>query len=158
MFMYFGLLRVSEVSFGAHPIRARDVYLASNRDKLMFVLYTSKTHGYGSRPQRIEIEGVAKIGDFCAYSMGRKYLKLRGNYSDPNEQLFIFPDGAPVKSTHIRTTLKNIIAEIGLQRDFYNTHSFRTGRASDLLKSGRTVETIKYLGRWRSNAVYKYLK
>ena len=40
----------------------------------------------------------------------------------------------------------------------YDTHSLHIRRATDLYKSGSKVETIKQLGRWKSSAVYNYLK
>ena len=42
--------------------------------------------------------------------------------------------------------------------ELYLFHGFQSGRASDLLKLGVSVETIKKLGRWHSNAVFRYLK
>ena len=42
---YFGLLRIGEVaSSGSHPILARDVQIATNKKKIMFILRSSKTH------------------------------------------------------------------------------------------------------------------
>ena len=40
----------------------------------------------------------------------------------------------------------------------YDTHSFRIGRATDLSKGGRSLSKIKRAGRWKSNAVYNYLR
>ena len=42
---YYGLLRVSEISSPKHGIRASDVHIAQNKNKLMFLLYSLKTHG-----------------------------------------------------------------------------------------------------------------
>ena len=46
----------------------------------------------------------------------------------------------------------------GLESHLYNTHSLHIGRASDLSKMGANVEKIKHVGRWKSNAVYRYIK
>ena len=35
-------------------------------------------------------------------------------------------------------------------------HGIRLGHVTDLLNLGVSVETIKKLGRWKSNAVYVY--
>ena len=42
---YYGLLRVSKVMAGSHPILARDVHVAANKRKMLFILWSSKTHG-----------------------------------------------------------------------------------------------------------------
>ena len=39
---YYGLFRVGELTSGTHPVKARDVHVGSNKNKLLFVLYTSK--------------------------------------------------------------------------------------------------------------------
>ena len=57
----------------------------------------------------------------------------------------------------MRNTLKHILQFAGFKKEYYCVHSFRTGRAMDLLKYGVLVETIKKLGRWKSNAVFTYL-
>ena len=63
-----------------------------------------------------------------------------------------------MKPTHMRNVLKIAIQASGFDKDVYNCGSLRIGRASDLLKLGISVETIKKIGRWRSNAVFTYLR
>ena len=41
---YFGLLRIGELTSGPHVVKACDVHLGRNKNKMMFVLHTSKTH------------------------------------------------------------------------------------------------------------------
>ena len=53
--MYFGLLRVSEVTSGGHPILAKDVQIAANKKKFLLILRTSKTYWKNSKPQLIKI-------------------------------------------------------------------------------------------------------
>ena len=40
----------------------------------------------------------------------------------------------------------------------YAGHSFRSGGATDLYRAGVTVDMLKKLGRWRSNAVWFYIR
>ena len=47
---YFGLLWVGELASGEHPIKAVDVFIADNKDKLVLILRTSKTHWKDSPP------------------------------------------------------------------------------------------------------------
>ena len=48
---YYGLMRVGELTDSCHVVKMANVYLATNKDKLMIVLYTSKTHDESDGPQ-----------------------------------------------------------------------------------------------------------
>ena len=39
---YYGMFRVGELASGNHPVKAKDIHIAQNKDKIMFVLYDSK--------------------------------------------------------------------------------------------------------------------
>ena len=52
---YFSLFRVSELTQDTHPVLTKDVHVAKNKRKLLFILWTSKTHDKGSKPQMIKI-------------------------------------------------------------------------------------------------------
>ena len=58
----------------------------------------------------------------------------------------------------VRDVLRQVLADSGLNHKLYDIHSFRIGRATDLFKHGWSIEKIKEIGIWKSNAVYKYLK
>ena len=158
---YFGMFRIGELTSGTHPALAKDIFLANNKDKLLILLHTSKTHNRGRLPQKIKIEGSVNVGNddnFNPYTCTRKYLRLRGDYSDNNDPLYVFSDGSPVRPFHVRRLLKYLLKEAGLNNQLYDTHSLRIGRATELSKSEVDIEIIKQVGRWRSNAVYNYLK
>ena len=55
---YFGLFRVGELTSGPHAVKAKDVHVGRNKNKLMFVLHTSKTHWKDADPQIIKINSV----------------------------------------------------------------------------------------------------
>ena len=42
---YYGLMRVGELTSGTHPVRAKDIRVATNKNKILLILYSSKTHG-----------------------------------------------------------------------------------------------------------------
>ena len=126
---------------------------------MLLVLYTSKTHRKGSRPQRIRIRGDdAANSNYSPYEYLDRYMTKRGGYRSVSEPLFIFADGRAVKPSHFRQVLREILAIMNLDSKLYDTHSFRIGRAMDLMKKGKSIKEIKHLGRWKSNAVYRYLK
>ena len=167
---YYGLFRVSELcqTPSGHALKAKDVHEAEGKKKLLMLLHSSKTHGKGQQAQQIKIEGVDKNKQLlnrsrvchthCPFETVSEYLQLRGGYYSINDQLLCFRDGTPLKSSHFRNILKKMLSNLSLNPKLYDTHSFRIGRATDLMKLGHSIEQIKMLGRWKSNAVFKYIK
>ena len=160
---YYGMLRVGELSYSNHCIKASNIHIGNNKDKILIVLYSSKTHGKESRPQKVKISAInneyalhKKL--FCPFKIVTKYMKIRGDYYTDEEQFFIFSDGSPVKPQHIRKTLRDLLNNLNLDSSLYDVHSFRGGRTVDLSKFGYDIERIKSMGRWKSSAVYRYLK
>ena len=52
---YYSLMRIGEVSNSPHNVKAANVHMAVNKDKIMIILYTSKTHTRAVQPQEIKI-------------------------------------------------------------------------------------------------------
>ena len=52
--MYFGLFRISELTKSPHVVLAKDVNIANNKKKFLFILRSSKTHVKGNKPQMIK--------------------------------------------------------------------------------------------------------
>ena len=52
---YYGLLHISELTKGDHIIGVMDVHLASNKNKLLFILRSSKMHSTDAQPQLVKI-------------------------------------------------------------------------------------------------------
>ena len=154
---YYGLFRVGELALGDHTIKVKNVHVGQNKNKILIILYTSKTHGHESVPQEIKITGQTKR-HFCPFRLTHKFMHLRGGFSSDQEQFFVFSDGSPVQPMHIHDTLWKLLSKVNLNPLLYNTHSLRSGRSCDLIKFGYSIEQVKKLGRWKSNAVYKYLR
>ena len=176
---YYGLLRVGELTQSEHTVKAINIHESTTRgkDKLLLVLYSSKTHGLGSRPQKIFITGKNNLevtentektsihylkhnntGTYCPVQWAKKYIKMRSEIYRESEQFLIFRDGSPLQAYHMRNLLRKTLNNLKLDGNLYDIHSFRIGRATDLSKRGYCVEHIKRMGRWKSNAVYKYLR
>ena len=158
---YYGLLRVSEITSGSHPIRAVDVHIASNKHKILFVLRTSKTHWTDKKPQLVKISDYSNKLKHCdnnPFIIIKEYLNLRGPCSSNDEPLFIFGDKSAVKPIHMRNTLKKLLDIVGLNPANYSTHSFRIGQSLDHRKMNFSVDQIQILGCWTSAAVYTYLR
>ena len=136
---------------------------------MLFILRTSKTHCLADKPQMIKISNMTKGSDmhrsgprvlkiYSPYDLLRKYIMHRQNYLNENENFFIFYDRTAVKPYHFHTTLRGMLRISGYNENRYCCTAFHAGRASDLIKLGVSVESVKEMGRWKSNAVYKYLK
>ena len=52
---YYGLFRVGEVTSGSHPIRVTDINIGKNKQKILFILRSSKTHNTCNKPQKVKI-------------------------------------------------------------------------------------------------------
>ena len=159
---YYGMFRIGEVIDSPHVIKAKDVYIGTNKPKLMFILHSSKTHNPGDKPQIVKITAAAlpKNGmeRDCPFQALEKYLAARPKRLNDSEPFFIFRDRSPVALTHYRKLLKQLMKLNRLDYTRYGIHGMRAGRAVDLLELGVSVETIRKLGRWKSTSVYAYLR
>ena len=105
-------MRISEFTFSnlaTHYVRAKDVHVGLNKDKILLVLYTSKTHGHESRPQEIKIEASEEQSKtsrhFCPFKLKIQYMHLRGDYDDDNEPLFMFQGSVCITPVHVHSVL-----------------------------------------------------
>ena len=162
---YYGLMRVGELTLSKHVVKAANVHMGLNKDKLLVILYSSKTHSEADRPQKIKIVSnrVEKSGkyshrNFCPFRLVSHYLNVRGGYENHLELLFIFGDKSPVTADNARSVLRSMLSKLGLDSSLYDMHSFRIGRTSDLVKFKYPIEEVKMMGRWRSNVIYKYIR
>ena len=158
---YYGLFRVGELTKGTHPVRAMDVHIGKNKDKVMFVLRSSKTHCEADKPQIIKIASDAKARkvqfEQCPFTVIHDYANTRLDCIHPAEPFFIFRDRSPVTPEHMRSTLKKVLSLANLDPKSYGTHGFRAGRAGDLVRMNFSIELVRKLGRWKSSAIYTYL-
>ena len=157
---FYGLLRISKVAQGPHYLRARDVHVGMNKDKILLVLHSLKTHSRGTFPQTIKISGIKSYSNtkHCPFALIRQYVQLRKLVTEHDDPFFIFKDGSPIKAYLMNKTLKLCLKNLNFQHHLYSFHSLRSGRATSLMESGMSVESIKKVGRWKSNVVYHYLQ
>ena len=111
---YYGLFRIGELTSGSHPVCARDVHIGDNKDKIMFILHTSKTHWYDNKPQIIKISSKNLLQgsiqhdkdkdtlEFCPYHLLHRCIACRSTFRRINEPFFIFSDGSAFEPRHFR--------------------------------------------------------
>ena len=102
---YHGMFRVSQLTEGPHAIKACDVHIGQNKNKILFILRSSKTHNKGDPPQMIKISssmvGAKKrCNHYCPYHLLRTYLSLHRGFVQDTENFFVFFDRTPVMPMH----------------------------------------------------------
>lgn len=124
------------------------------------VLWTSKTHTLADPPQIISFYCTCHIisAAYCPYEIVDQYSILRRQFESPEEQFFVFRDGTPVTPMHFRDTLRLIFDNANISSQDFCGHSFRAGHANDMKHMKRPVDEIKFKGRWKSNAVFRYFR
>ena len=158
--VFYGMLRIGEVTTGDHPIEAADVHIRENKNKLLFMLQTLKTHWNNARPQLVKITQlqVFKSGKACPFRILKKFIEVHPSCRAVNsEPFFIMADRSPVRLQQVRNLLRTLFQCLDLNHMVYSPNCFHAGCACHLYQMGVSVETIKKLGRWHSNAVYAYL-
>ena len=118
---YAGLFRIGEVTNSPHVVRAKDVEIATNKKKLKFVLWTSKTHNRGNKPQIIKIKSEPahtsssskKSSEWCPFYWLHQYFAVRPNCLNDDEQFFVFSDNSPVTPQQFREVLKKTLQIAG---------------------------------------------
>ena len=162
---YYGLFRRGELTASPHSILAQNVHIGVNKNKLLVLLESSKTHCKGDPLKFIKINSTPMnkfannhSNKYCPFIILKSYIKARPQSRHTNEEFFVFSDNSPLKADTLRSVLWKTLSNIGLQANLYNIHSYRIRRCADLLKLGLSVEMIKKIGRWKSNAVFSYLR
>ena len=138
---YYGLFRIGELTQSPHVIKARNVHLAQEKNQFQFILYSSKTHSTSDRPQKIVIKELTtstnhRIKHYCPFQITQFYVSIRPPACNASEQFLVYSDGTPLTAADVRKTLRSIMTSLGLDGNNYDTHSFRIGRATDLIKIG----------------------
>ena len=159
---YFGLFRIGEITLSDHVMKAADVHIGENKDKVMILLCTSKTHGKGDKPQIIKIESTGDNNNYHfadPFRLLQRYTAIRRKFIHHSEQFFIYRDWSPVTPQQFCAILKKLLAINGLNPSLYSSQGIHAGRATDLAEVYHlSIEMIRKLGRWKSSAIYTYLR
>ena len=90
----------------------------------------------------------------CPVEAIKKYINLRGKNPGP---LFIIHNKSINRSNYDRI-FKLLLKSLGENESQYSSHSFRAGATTYWSNKGLSELQIKRLGRWKSNAIFKYLR
>lgn len=151
---FWGLARLGELTASRdHPgifIRRRDVSFKEDGTSARIALRLAKTAKPGkvqylvlnSQPNRLDpINALHAV-----------LQRIPGSPDDP-----LFPGAAPGKPMH-RSLISTFLKANGpTDTHQWSGHSLRIGGASFQTHAGRSVKSLKRLGRWRSNAYKLYI-
>ena len=86
---YFGLFRIGELTKSRHVVKAADVQVGLNKNKLSFTLRSSKKHCKGNKPQIDKIAADAvkpkqhtdnkQNWNYCPFHLIKNYLLIKKN-------------------------------------------------------------------------------
>ena len=124
--------------------------------------FTTQKNGVGGK-----VVGLGKTGSptFCPVRcLGRRVIHLRNHNAPPHTALAMYNEAhtwKPVKPSHITSALKLAATVLGptfgfLAQDF-SARSLRAAGAMVLLCANVDHDTIRLIGRWRSDEMLHYL-
>lgn len=156
---YFGLLRVSEIVFtnltqANRPLLKSDIRIEKGLTALLVSIRISKTNQTGPTTT-LRIPAAADNSNFCCVTAVKNYLTLRPTGA---QYFFCHADSSPLTRSQFSGVLSKAIRIMGLPTQLYLSHSFRIGRATMLAAQGVSHESIKKLGRWKSDVVERYIR
>ena len=149
---FFCLLRPGELVLGAspeHTIGMSDVHLANG--ELTVTIPSSKT---AARPDTIRLQARPSLALCPVRAMG-EFVEARGAAPGP---FFVDRHGAAITSGRLSAMLKRAARAAGLGDAGVSGHCLRIGGASHGVLKGLSELQLSVAGRWRSNAVRRYVR
>lgn len=157
---FFALLRrsnvapVSQSSFDSlKHTRRRDIQVKP--DRLDVSIRWSKTIQFRERVLVIPIPRI-KCNPLCPVVAAFRAFKLTPE-AKPDGPAFITGTGRPIIVSDIVAAMKNGVQQGGFNPDDFSGHSLRRGGATLAYQAGVSIDTIRQLGDWRSDAYTKYV-
>lgn len=100
------------------------------------------------------IEWFRRYTELKASVPSKVIKKLGGNW----RPFFCQINGEPLSKETLRHRVKDLVISIGLDPSKYGGHSTRSGAATTLIRKGVDLLLVKRLGRWKSGAVFLYIR
>ena len=87
-----------------------------------------------------------------------QYTLDTNHNQSPGAPLFQNAAGGCITRTHIQAAIRRAAGAAGRNPTQYTPHSARIGFVNALLAAGYTIDDVKPMGRWRSRAVWAYVR
>ena len=144
---FFGLLRPGEVTDSPNNIQYHNVWVYPSK---VVVTFNTFKH-YTGPPVVIEISRSSTI---CPVKAATLFLTIRGSSPGP---FFCDPEGFPI-SYHRYNAMFSLIQQSSPLPVRYHLHGLCIGSATYSASQGVPDNIIHRMGRWRSDAVKKYIR
>jgi hypothetical protein len=87
------------------------------------------------------------------------WLRFHPDAKNPESPLFLLPSSlSPLSTNLLKVRVRSWLVDLGVDWSLFTGVSFRAGAASDLSDRGFSVDVIKKIGAWRSNAYQRYVR
>ena len=154
------LVPSSLTQFNPHEQFTRDhVILDEETPMLLMNIEWSKTDPHKEKDLWVPVAPAADAS-ICPIRLAALVLKVIN--AEYNQSLFSFHNKAGqlkcLTYNMLRNQIKKWVREIGMDPNKYTPHSLRRGGASHAYDSGMTIDYIKRLGNWASDAYLDYIK
>ncbi|SPO26496.1 uncharacterized protein UTRI_04085 [Ustilago trichophora] len=147
-------LRSGELTWEAqntdNMLTVGSVCFASDRSYATITIPASKTDPFR---QGVALTAPAVLLSTCAVAALNVVCRSRPS----SAPLFILEDGRPFARSCFVDTLRQCLAASGIEPSAYSGHSFRRGAATWAASNGVDDDTIRGLGRWRSDCFRRYI-
>ena len=153
---YFACLRASELcsnsALAITPARSDVSFYRSGSSFIMvYKCQVSKTSPHG-----FDVHVGCSGEPICAPCIMHHFLASCS--AEPSSPLFRFTSGHLLSYSVYNAIIKRLVQLAGLDSSRYSSHSVRAGAATQAARAGLDPDSIKRLGRWRSQAYQAYLR
>jgi len=154
---YYAMLRAGECTQSKHVLHIHNIkrIVQTGQCCAIEIHFNSFKNSNCNKAAVPVLQIQKRGGGTCPVKILDHYLSIRPGIEGP---LFISASGIPITPRLLRVKLKAGVSFLSLVTSRFNTHSFRIGRATDMLLEGYSESQIRAAGRWRSNAFVKYLR
>lgn len=154
LLLYFCCMRIGEVilsSEARHVLKRKNVTFEGQ--PLSTCTITLESFKF-SRNQSSMIVHKQEDSRYCPVRALKNYVDIR--QGPEASQLYLTEQGKPITRNQFSTQLRRLTDLAGLPHRAYSTHSFRSGRTSDLAMNGESTTVIQEIGRWKSASALKH--
>ncbi|XP_065179590.1 uncharacterized protein LOC135810051 [Sycon ciliatum] len=147
---FHGFFRCGELTAG---LRRCDVTISTDQRSLSVNVRSSKTDPDSTG--HTVLVGASTDALICPVQAMANYLAFRPG----GDHLFTYANGQPLTRNAVSSELRNLLPLCGVtDPSAYASHSFRIGAATSAAMAGVPEHIIRIMGRWRSDAVHRYIR